>query len=120
MEDLRLCESEYRFMQLIWERGPLSSGSLAALAHERLGWKKSTAYTVLKKLCERGFAANEGAVVRALVARERVDALASERLVERNFGGSLPLFLAAFLGGGKRLSQAEAEELKALIDAHRD
>ena len=119
MDELKLCESDYRFMDLIWEYGPIGSGALVALSEEKLGWKKSTTYTVLKKLCQRGFAENSNAVVTALIPRERVRAYESNRVVERTFAGSLPGFLAAFLGE-KRLTAAEAAELKKLIEEHEE
>jgi len=119
MEELRLCESDYRFMTVIWENEPLASRRLVELCAGKLGWKKSTTYTTLKKLCEKGFASNEETIVRSCVPRERVQAYESERFVERAFGGSLPGFLAAFLGG-KTISEREAAELKRLIDAHRE
>ena len=119
MEELKLCESDYRFMNIIWEHEPLSSGQLVMLCAQELEWKKSTTYTILKKLCERGFARNEGSVVTALVPRDKVRAYESERFVERTFGGSLPVFLAAFLGN-KVISDEEAAELKRLIDQHKE
>lgn len=119
MDALKLCESDYRFMTVIWEHEPVSSGALVELCGESLGWKKSTTYTVLKKLCERGFARNEGAVVTSLIPREQVQAYESEHFVERAFDGSLPGFLAAFLGG-KTISKQEADALKKLIDEHEE
>ena len=119
MEELKLCDSDYRFMTLIWEYEPVSSGKLVELSLEKLGWKKSTTYTVLKKLCEKGFARNENALVTSQIPRESVQAFESERFVERTFEGSLPGFLAAFLGG-KTISEKDAEELKRLIDEHRE
>ena len=119
MEHLKLCESEYRFMNVIWENQPLSSGQLVTLCQQELGWKKSTTYTVLKKLCDRGVAQNRDTVVTALVERDDVRTYESEKLVERAFGGSLPGFLAAFLGG-KTLTEQEAAQLKQLIDEHRE
>ena len=119
MDQLRLCESDYRFMTLVWDHQPLPSGRLVELCAQHLGWKKSTTYTVLKKLCEKGVAANRDSVVTALVPREQVQAYASEYFVEQTFAGSLPGFLAAFLGG-KTLSEGEAAQLKALIDQHRE
>ena len=117
MDTLKLCESDCRFMTVVWEHEPVSSGALVELCGQALGWKKSTTYTVLKKLCERGFAQNENAVVSSLIPREQVQAYESEHFVERTFDGSLPGFLAAFLGG-KTISRQEAEELKRLIDEH--
>lgn len=119
MDGLKLCESDFRFMCVIWDHEPLASRDLVTLCQERLGWKKSTTYTTLKKLCDKGFASNEDTVVRSCVPRERVQAFESERFVERAFDGSLPGFLAAFLGG-KKISDREAAELKRLIDEHRE
>ena len=119
MDELKLCESDYRFMSIIWDNEPLSSRALVEQCAQKLGWKKSTTYTVLKKLCERGLAQNDESTVRALVPRERVQAFASEHFVEHTFEGSLPGFLASFLGG-KTISMQEAAELKRLIDEHRE
>ena len=119
METLKLCESDYRFMTVIWDSQPLPSGELVELCAQKLGWKKSTTYTTLKKLCEKGFAQNENTVVTALIPREQVQAYESERFVERAFDGSLPSFLAAFLGG-KTITEQEAAELKRLIDEHKE
>lgn len=117
--DLRLCDSEYRFMMLIWESEPVKSGDLVKISKDRLGWKKSTTYTVIKKLSERGFIKNEDTVVTALVSKEECQAVESDYFMERTFEGSLPGFVAAFLGG-KTISAKEAEELKRLIDEHRE
>ena len=117
MDDLRLCESDFRFMSVIWDNEPLSSGDLVKLCLEKLGWKKSTTYTMLKKMCERGFAQNEDSCVSAVIPRDRVQAFASEHFVEHTFEGSLPHFLVAFLDG-KTISQKEAAELKGLIDRY--
>ena len=119
MEYKRLCESDYRFMSVIWEHEPLTSTKLVELCGEKLGWKKSTTYTMLKKLCEKGLARNEDTVVTALVSREQVQAYESERFVEQTFAGSLPGFLVSFLGG-RKISREEAEQLKRLIDQHKE
>lgn len=119
MEHLKLCESDYRFMSVVWENEPLPSGKLVELCAEKLGWKKPTTYTTLKKLCEKGFARNENTIVTSLIPREQVQAYASEHFVEHTFEGSLPGFLAAFLGG-KVISEQEAEALKRLIDSHKE
>ena len=118
MDDLRLCESEARFMAVVWEAEPVPSGQLAKLCRERLGWQKSTTYTVLKKLERRGFLKNERAVVTALVPRERVQGYESGQVVDRTFGGSLPAFVAAFTRE-RRLTREEAEAIQALIDRSR-
>ena len=113
----KLCESDYRFMTVVWDNEPLPSGQLVQLCEEKLGWKKSTTYTVLKKLCQKGFADNTDTVIRSRIAREDVQNFASQHFVEHTFGGSLPGFLNAFFGG-KTLSEEEAAALKALIDQH--
>lgn len=119
MENLKLCESDYRFMSVIWDNEPVQSGKLVELCKERLGWKKPTTYTTLKKLCEKGFAQNKETIVTSLVPRENVQAFASEHFVEHTFQGSLPKFLVAFLGE-KKLTDEESEELKRLIDEHKE
>lgn len=117
MEDLKLCDSEYKFMLIVWEHAPVNSGELVALCNEQLGWKKSTTYTVIKKLSGRGFIKNENAVVSVLVEKENCQSVETEHFVERTFGGSLPGFLAAFLNS-RKLSAKEAEEIKKMIDSH--
>ncbi len=119
MEHLRLAEGEYRFARIVWENEPLPSGKLVELSQKELGWKKSTTYTVLKKLVERGILRNENAVVTAAVPREDILREESRAVVDRAFEGSLPSFLAHFMGG-KTISNAEADELKALIDRFRE
>lgn len=119
MESYHLCDSEYRFMQVVWSAAPVGSGHLVELCRERLGWKKSTTYTVLKKLCERGLLRNENSTVTVLAPRETVTAEAAGDFVDRTFGGSLPGFLAAFMSG-RKLTEEEAEDLKRLIDAHKE
>ncbi len=119
MEEYRIWDSEYRFMCIVWENAPVGSGKLVALCAEKLGWKKSTTYNAIRKMCEKGLIKNENACVTVLVPKERVQTEESGAFVARTFGGSLPQFLAAFLSG-RALSQQEAEELKALIDAHRE
>ena len=105
-------------MAVVWESEPVPSGQLAKLCRERLGWQKSTTYTVLKKLERRGFLKNERAVVTALVPRERVQGYESGQVVDRTFGGSLPAFVAAFTRE-RRLTREEAEAIQALIDRSR-
>ena len=119
MEHLRLAEGEYRFARIVWENEPLPSGKVVELSQKELGWKKSTTYTVLKKLVERGILRNENAVVTAAVPQEDILREESRAVVDRAFEGSLPSFLAHFMGG-KTISNAEADELKALIDRFRE
>ena len=101
MEQLKLCDSDYRFMSIVWEYAPIPSGKLVKLCNEILGWKKSTTYTTIKKMSEKGYIKNENA------------------FVERTFGGSLPNFLTAFLGG-KKISAEEAQKIKDIIDRYSD
>jgi predicted transcriptional regulator len=119
MEQLKLCESEYRFAGVVWENEPLGSGELVRLCEERLGWKKSTTYTVLKKLCERGILKNENATVTAVIKQEQVQRYESEQIVNRTFGGSLPQFITAFMGD-RKLTKSQADKLKNLIDSFKE
>lgn len=119
MEDYQIWDSEYRFMCIVWANAPVGSGKLVELCAAELGWKKSTTYNAIRKMCEKGLIQNENACVSALVPKERVQTAESGAFVARTFAGSLPQFLAAFLSG-RALSEQEAEELKALIDAHRE
>ena len=118
MDDLRLGAVEARFADLIWAHEPLSSRALVALCAEELDWKKSTTYTQVRRLADKGLLQNEHSIVTPLVSRDQVQREESDRFVSRTFGGSLPGFVAAFLKG-RTLSDAEAEELKQLIDQHR-
>ena len=119
MEHIRLAEGEYRFACIVWDNEPLPSGRLVELCREELGWKKSTTYTVLKKLVERGVLRNESAVVSAVIPKEDILREESRAVVDRTFEGSLPSFLAHFMGG-KTISDAEADELKSIIDRFRE
>lgn len=119
MEQLRLCESEYRFASIVWENEPVGSGELVRLCEQELGWKKSTTYTVLKKLCDRGILQNINSVITSLVKQKQVQKSESEQFVSRTFNGSLPRFITAFLDN-KKLSRQEAEELKKLIDSYKE
>ena len=114
MSDFRMGAGELRFADLIWENEPIASGVLAKLALDAIGWKKTTAYTVLKRLCDRGIFQNDAGIVTARMSREEYYQRHSERYVEETFGGSLPAFLAAF-GSRKKLSEKELEELEKLI-----
>ncbi len=102
-------------MELVWDHEPVRSMELARLCLEVLGWKKSTCFTVLKKLSEWGFVKNERAVVTSRVKRADVQKKESRSAVDRNFGGSLPAFVAAFLSD-RRLTKEEADEIRAMIE----
>ena len=119
MTDYKLGEVESLFADIIWQNEPLSSRHLAELAGEQLNWKRTTAYTVLKRLCDRGLFQNQGGTVTSTISREAFYARQSERFVEETFQGSLPAFLAAF-GSRKKLSDAEIDELQKIIDSMRE
>ena len=111
----KLSEGEWKLMELLWEDSPINSTALVIRCRERLGWSKSTTYTVLRRLCHKGAAANEAATVTPLVARDEVLKAQGEEL-SRQAGGVSP-FLTAFFSG-RKLTQKEAQELKELIDRH--
>lgn len=119
MEKYKLFDAELKFMNIIWEREPIGSGDLVKVCNEKLGWKKSTTYTVLRKLCNRGILKNEKAIVTAIIKKEETQRYESHEVVDKSFGGSLPKFLTAFFGD-KKISREEADELKKLIDLHRE
>ena len=118
MEDLTLFEAEKRLMEIIWEEAPLESGKLVKLAGEKINWNKSTTYTVLRKLIDKGFVKNEDTIVSVLIPKEDVLISESNQIVEDSFSGSLPKFVAAFFGGNKTISDEEADDLIKLIRAN--
>ncbi len=117
MEDIRLGEVESRFAELIWENEPIASGELVKLCQKELEWKKSTTYTVLRKLCDRGIFKNEGGVVSSVISKERFNAIQSEKFVEESFDGSLPNFIAAFTSM-KKLSDEDIKKIREMIDSY--
>ena len=117
MSDLLLSESEYRIMDIIWDNAPVESGKLVKLCESKLSWKKSTTYTMLKKLCDKEIVKNTDSLVSVIVPRQDIQSHESEHVVKRGFGGSLPAFVNAFLGNGK-LSKEDANELISLIENH--
>ena len=116
MEEIRLGLVESRFADIIWEQEPLTSRELVLLCQERLEWKKSTTYTVLKKLCDRGIFQNQDGTVTSLISRQDFYAMQSEKFVEDTFAGSLPAFLAAFTKR-KALSADEIAQIRAMIES---
>lgn len=115
MGEYKIAYGEYRFAELVWEHEPVSSMELAKLAYDSLGWKKSTSYTVLKKLCDRGILSNVNATVTSLVTRQEIQRQESEDILRKSFNNSLPVFLTAFLSD-KKLGKEEAEAIRRLID----
>lgn len=118
MNEYRLGVIEARFADIIWKHEPVASGELVKLCAKELEWKKSTTYTVLKKLCERGIFQNKDGVVTSLITKEEFAACQSEQFLEDTFGGSLPRFLAAF-GSRKKLTEEDVKELQRFIDENR-
>ena len=119
VKEYKFTEIEEKFADIIWRNEPIGSGDLVKLCEKEMNWKKSTTYTVLKKLCEKGIFQNENAVVTSIITKKEYNAKQSIRFVEDTFGGSLPKFLTAFIGG-KKLIDHQAEELKKLIDNHKE
>ena len=115
MEIPKIFDSEYRFATIVWEREPVTTRELVELCRQRLDWKRTTTYTVLRRLCDRGIFRMEDSVVTSLIPREEVQRQESRQFVERTFQGSLPQFVAAFLRD-KPLSRDEADEIRRLID----
>lgn len=117
MADKTLGVVESKFADIIWSKEPLSSSELSKLAEKELGWKKTTSFTVLKRLCDKGLFKNEKGTVTSLVSRDEFYSMQSHRFVEETFHGSLPAFLAAFTGR-KGLSREEVAELKRFVEEY--
>lgn len=111
----KIHESEYRFCLVMWEHEPVAAAELVKLCQQRLGWKRTTTYTVIKRLGERGVLQNENGVVTSLVSKEEAQALEIEELVEKKFEGSLPAFISAFTKH-QTLSEQEIDEVQRMID----
>ena len=118
METPKVFESEYRFCLILWEHEPIKSSELVNLCRERLGWKPTTTYTVIKRLSERGVLKNENTIVSSLVSKDEVQASEINEMVEKTFEGSLPAFIAAFTKHQK-ISEKELDEVQAMIDRYR-
>lgn len=115
MKQEKLCLSDYRFMSVVWENEPIQSGELVKKCSDVLGWKKSTTYTMLKKLSEKGYLKNENSMVSSIISQDEVQAFESEYVINNAFSGSLPAFIASFVRG-KRLTESEADEIRRLIE----
>ncbi len=116
---MKLSNSEMSLMDIIWEKAPIKSGNLVKEAFDKLGWKKSTVYTIVKKLTLKGAVKSEDAVITPICQKDEVMGERSDELIEKGYNGSLPMFLAAFLQKEK-LTREDAEELKRLIDSYVD
>ena len=110
----KIFESEYRFCLILWENEPIKSTELAKLCKEKLCWSKTTTYTVIKRLCERGVIQNENTIVTSIVSKEEAQLSELDEMVDKKFEGSLPAFIAAF-GRRQSLSDAEIEEIRRII-----
>jgi len=111
----KIFESEYRFCLILWEHEPIKSMELARLCKEKLDWSKTTTYTVIKRLCDRGVITNENTMVRALISKEEAQVGELKELLDKKFEGSLPAFIAAF-GRKQALSDAQIEEIRRIIE----
>jgi predicted transcriptional regulator len=112
---IKIFDAEYRFMCIIWEKEPIASPALVKLCFEEFGWKKSTTYTVIKRLSDRGALKSENTIVTSLVSQLQVQKYESEQILEKTFENSLPSFITAFLQD-KKLTQEEALHIKQLIE----
>ena len=119
MEQYKLGEQEMKFADLLWKNVPIESSNLVKLATEIMSWKKSTTYTMLRRLCERGIFKHENAMITVRMSRDEFYAGQSRKYVEDTFGGSLPRFITSFIGG-KGLSEKQADELVRLINEHKE
>ena len=115
METPKIFESEYRFCLILWEHEPVRSKELVKLCEEKLGWKSTTTYTVIKRLSERGILKNEHTIVTSLISKDQIQEAEMEELIDKKFEGSLPAFIAAF-GRHKKLSEENMKQLKKLIE----
>lgn len=118
MEIPKIFESEYRFCLILWDYEPISASALAKLCLDQLGWKRTTTYTVIKRLMERGVLSNNDGIVTSLITKEQAQASEIDELVEKRFGGSVPSFIAAFTKH-QDLSDADLDEMQRMIDTIR-
>lgn len=118
MDIPKIHESEYRFCLIMWENEPISAAELVKLCQEELGWKRTTTYTVIKRLTERGVLKNEDGKIVSLVSKDEVQEYEIDELVKKKFGGSLPAFVAAFTRH-RSMSESEIDEVQRLIDEYR-
>ena len=115
MEIPKIHESEYRFCLIMWEREPVTAAELVKLCQEQLDWKRTTTYTVIKRLGERGVLENNNGTISSLVSKDEAQAFEIDELVEKKFEGSLPAFIAAFTKR-QNLSEKELDEVQHMID----
>lgn len=116
--ELKLSNADYRLLSIVWDAEPIASPELCKVAEAQLGWKRTTTYTVLKRLCDKELLQNENTIVSSLIGRQQIQRAESRQVLERSFDGSLPKFIAAFLGDEK-ITDDEAEQIKQMIDGYR-
>ena len=119
MKEIELGEVQAAFADIIWANEPVGSGELVKLCENRFNWKKPTAYTVLRKLCEKGLFKNDDGIVTSLISKEEFNASKSEKFVQESYAGSLPAFIAAFMSH-KKLSSGDIDEIQKMIDKYRE
>ena len=119
MDEFKLFDGEYRFISVIWDSEPVNSTELVRLCADKMGWKKSTTYTMLRKLVDRGLLKNEKAMVTSIIKREQVQRYEAETLLNKMHDGSVPSFVASFLQG-RTLTEIEANEIQRLIQEARE
>lgn len=119
METPKIHESEYRFCLILWEYGQINSTELVKICDERLGWKKATTYTVIKRLSERGVLKSENAVVTPLVTKDQIQTAEIDEMVDKTFSGSVPAFMAAF-ARSKKLSAKQIDEIRQILDSYEE
>jgi predicted transcriptional regulator len=117
-QELKLSNADYRLLSIVWNVEPIASPELCKLAEAHLGWKRTTTYTVLKRLCGKQLLQNENTIVSSLIGRQEVQKVESREVINRSFDGSLPQFIASFLGN-EQISDAEAEQIKQMIEGYR-
>ena len=116
---LKLHESEYKLISIVWDNEPIKSKELTIVSEEKLGWKRTTTYTVLKKLITKNFLKNENTVVTSLIKKKDVQKYECEEIINNRFNGSLTGFITSFVNG-KKLSKEEVEHLQNLINEHKE
>lgn len=119
MADLELGIIQERFADIVWEKEPVGSGELVKICDKEFGWKKTTTYTVLRKLIDKGLLQNDNGIVTSLISKDEFYSSRSRQIVDESFQGSLPAFVAAFVSGN-RLSAKEADEIRRMIDEFSD
>ncbi|MHB1453242.1 MAG: BlaI/MecI/CopY family transcriptional regulator [Saccharofermentanales bacterium] len=115
MEQYKLFDAEYKFINIIWENEPVNSTELSRICFQQLGWKKSTTFNMIRRLCERNILQSINATVTSILKQEQIQKYESVSIIEKSFSGSLPLFLTAFLEE-KKITEQEASELKRIIE----